>query len=166
MNEDLKGKLTYTLVGFLLTIFLISIVFACWNFTTNKIIKAHNQAIETPIINSGIETGEVLPLDTARYEEIRYVNAKQFSSSQLYGLHCKLCHGVDGSGTGPVTRYHNGLCPADLTKHVDRTDQHVYYVILNGTENMPDATKPVAKHVLTNDDIWMVVYHVKTLQKE
>lgn len=119
----------------------------------------------TEIQDSGIYSEEAIPLDTTKYEEVRYVNAKHFTSSQLYGLHCKLCHGMDGSGTGPVTRYDNGLCPADLTKHVDRTDQHVYYVILNGTEHMPDATKPVAKHVLTNDDIWMVVYHVKTFQK-
>lgn len=161
MNTELLKRVVITfsglIVGFLIGWLVIRIV-------TSSIENVARDDSALPV--SGIDIGADFPLDTARYEEIRYVNARHFTSSQLYGLHCKLCHGVDGSGTGPVTRYDNGLCPADLTKHVNRTDQHVYYVILNGTEHMPDATKPVSKHVLTDDDIWMIVYHVKTLQKD
>lgn len=106
-----------------------------------------------------------IQVDTAKYEEIRYVNARHFTTSNLYGIHCKLCHGVDGTGDGPIARSHKDeYCPLDLSK-VTKPDKEVYYVILNGTEHMPNATKPVAKHILTNDDIWLVVFYIKKFRE-
>ena len=111
-------------------------------------------------------TSQIIPADTIKYDEVRYVTAKHFTSSGLYNLHCKLCHGVDGTGDGVVARYNKDeYCPYDLSK-LKKPDQEVYYVILNGTDHMPDASKPVAKHVLTDNDIWMVVFYIKKFREE
>lgn len=111
------------------------------------------------------DTAQIIPVDTTKYEEVRYVNARHFTSSNLYNLHCKLCHGYDGTGSGPLARYHKDeYCPHDLSK-VTKPDQEVYFIILNGTEHMPNATKPVAKHILTDDDIWMVVVYIKKFKE-
>lgn len=105
-----------------------------------------------------------IEIDTVKYSEVRYVSAKHFTSSGLYNLHCKFCHGNDGTGDGVVARHNEEICPYDLSK-VTKTDKEVYYVVLNGTEHMPDATKPVAKHVLTDDDIWLVVVYIKKFRE-
>jgi len=106
----------------------------------------------------------VTQIDTTKYEEVRYVNAKHFTSSGLYNLHCKLCHGNNGTGDGVVARYNEEICPYDLSK-VTKTDKEVYFVILNGADHMPDASKPVANHILTHDDIWLVVYYIKKFKE-
>ena len=109
-------------------------------------------------------SSEIIPIDSSQYDEVRYVTAKHFTSSGLYNLHCKMCHGNDGSGNGVIARYHKEeYCPYDLSK-VEKPEQEVYYVILNGTEHMPDASKPISKHVLSNDDIWLVVFYIKKFQ--
>jgi cytochrome c5 len=111
------------------------------------------------------EEPQIAAVDTAKYEEIRYVNAKHFTSSGLYNLHCKLCHGNDGTGAGVIARYHvNDYCPHDLSQ-ITKTDEEVYFVIIKGTEHMPDTSKRVSEHVLTNDDVWMVVYYIKKFKE-
>ena len=119
--------------------------------------------VDKPTISSGFP--EIVQIDTSKYDEVRFVTAKHFTSSGLYNLHCKMCHGNDGTGNGVVARYHpEEYCPYDLSK-VKKPEQEVYYVILNGTEHMPDAKKPVSKHILTDDDIWLVVVYIKKFQK-
>lgn len=115
------------------------------------------------ITNDKLKTTKI---DTAKYEEVRYVSAPHFTSSGLYNLHCKFCHGNDGTSSGVIARYHKDqYCPYDLSK-VTKPDTGVYYVILKGKEHMPDASKPVAKHVLTNDDIWLIVYYIKKFKED
>jgi len=111
-------------------------------------------------------SSEIIPVDSSYYEEVRYVSGKHFTSSGLYNLHCKMCHGNTGAGDGVVARYHKEeFCPYDLSK-VKKPDQEVYYVVLNGSGYMPNAEKPVSKHVLTNDDIWLVVVYIKKFRDE
>lgn len=114
--------------------------------------------------NIPIVSSEIIPIDSSQYEEVRYVAAKHFTSSGLYNLHCKMCHGIDGAGDGVVARHQKEYCPYDLSK-VKKPDQEVYYVILNGTEHMPSAEKPISKHILTDDDIWLVVVYIKKFRK-
>jgi len=110
------------------------------------------------------DTVKTILADTVKYEEVRYVTAKRFTSSGLYNLHCKQCHGINGTGDGVLARYNAEICPHDLSK-VTLRDQEVYFVILNGEDHMPPASKPVSKHVLTDDDIWIVVYYIKKFKK-
>lgn len=119
-----------------------------------------NKKLEIQVDTLGISS-----IDTNKFDEVRYTTTKRFTSSGLYNLHCKLCHGNDGTGDGVIARYHQEeYCPYDLSK-VEKPDQQVYYVILNGTEHMPDASKPVANHILTDDDIWMVVVYIKKFRE-
>jgi len=157
MNEDLKTKIKFTLIGLVMTVFLIMMY--------NSIVWVVKNSANPNKNQDTIELS-TLPVDTVKYEEVRYVNAKHFTSSGLYNLHCKMCHGNDGTGDGVIARYHaDKYCPRDLSK-VTKPDEEVYYVILEGTDHMPDATKPISKHVLTNNDIWMVVYHIKKFRKD
>jgi len=124
--------------------------------------KSNKEKSFIPIISSE----KVIPVDSFQYEEVRYVAAKHFTSSGLYNLHCKLCHGSDGSGDGVIARYHEEeFCPYDLSK-VKKPDHEIYFVILNGSEHMPNTKKPVSKHILTNDDIWMVIVYIKQFKNK
>jgi len=139
-------------------IFLLTLVFMVGFISCDNKIQKNKHII--PNISS-----EVLPVDSSKYEEVRYVTARHFTSSGLYNLHCKMCHGNNGTGDGVVARHHQDkYCPYDLSK-VTKPDQEVYYVILNGTEHMPSAKKPISKHILTDDDIWLVVVYIKDFRK-
>lgn len=126
--------------------------------------SCNRDKVTTKNDSSAIDTVQTILADTIKYEEVRYVTAKRFTSSGLYNLHCKQCHGLNGTGDGVLARYNAEICPHDLSK-VTKPDQEVYFVVLNGADHMPDASKPVSKHVLTNNDIWIVVYYIKKFKK-
>jgi cytochrome c5 len=150
MNTELLKRVSFTFIA------IATILFAGWVIMGGlKNVKERKDEI-SQIITA---------IDTAKYEEVTYVNARRFTSSNLYNLHCKMCHGNQGTGDGVVARFHaDQYCPHDLSQ-LKKTDEEVYFVIVKGTEHMPDTSKAVSKHVLTNDDVWMVVYYIKKFKK-
>lgn len=81
----------------------------------------------------------------------------------LYGNHCSICHGDDGSG---YTDYLEFLPfpPADLRtgnfRYGDR-DGDMFVVIRDGTETGMDAFKDT----LPEDDIWDIINYIRRLAK-
>lgn len=149
MNKELLKRVLITFIGISVGYFIGWLII--------KDVKAKYENKESTEIS--------ITIDTTKYEEVRYVGAKHFTSSNLYNLHCKMCHGNDGTGDGVIARYHaDEYCPHDLSQ-ITKTDEEVYFVIIKGTEHMPDTSKPVAKHILTDDDVWMIVYYIKKFKE-
>lgn len=107
---------------------------------------------ETTPISKSADTTE-LQIDT-----VKAVTMRHLSSSNLYGLHCKMCHGNYGIGDGVKARFDTTICPYDLTK-VTKPDKEVYYVVLNGKEKMPN------QHELDTTDVWVIVVYIKKFRK-
>ena len=97
-----------------------------------------------------------ISIDTTKFsvDTIKVVKMKHLSSSNLYSLHCKMCHGSDGKGDGVKARHDTTLCPYDLSK-VTKPDKDVYYIVLNGEYKMPNQRE------LTDEDVWVIVVYIK-----
>ena len=65
-----------------------------------------------------------------------------------------MCHGLNGKGDGVKARHDTTICPYDLSKET-KVDKEVYYVVLNGTNKMPN------QYELIEDDVWLIVIYIK-----
>ena len=78
----------------------------------------------------------------------------------VYSINCRMCHGDDGKGTGAIASYFPPK-PTDLTD--DRLkgyrDAQIFWAVTNGFGRMPAFQK-----VLSPDERWQVVNHVRALQ--
>lgn len=77
----------------------------------------------------------------------------------LYGIHCQLCHGVEGHGDGPLAEYFDRT-PENLTgpQITAEFDGSVYLTIVKGFGEMPALAEN-----LTPRERWDVVNYVRTL---
>jgi mono/diheme cytochrome c family protein len=77
----------------------------------------------------------------------------------IFAARCAPCHGLDGHGHGPVSRFFPQ--PADLAyeKVRARSDGFIFGTITYGGEAMPPA-----REGLDERDRWDVVNHVRSLQ--
>lgn len=77
----------------------------------------------------------------------------------LYGIHCQVCHGVQGHGDGPLAKYFDrtpqNLTAAQITKEFDGS---VYLTITQGFGQMPSLAEN-----LTVRERWDVINYVRTL---
>lgn len=87
-------------------------------------------------------------------DTIKIITLKEFKSSNLYTKHCKFCHGNEGKGDGIKSRTREDLCPFDLSKE-NKSDNEVYYIILNGKNNMPNQKE------LKDKEIKVLVIYIK-----
>ena len=78
--------------------------------------------------------------------------------AELYAVYCVVCHGVDGSGDGPVAEYFRRM--PDLTaRYIARyQDGRLYTIIRQGGFMMPAYASS-----LSADERWAVVHHLRTL---
>jgi mono/diheme cytochrome c family protein len=82
------------------------------------------------------------------------------SAKFLYETYCSPCHGLGGKGDGPVAAKFQ--VPPDLTnaKYRRSPDGYIYYVIRHGRLIMPSYAEALKSH-----ERWLVVNHLRTLQK-
>lgn len=122
----------------LLLLLLGLLIFSCNN----------NPISKTPQLISNIDTNE-FHIDT-----VKVMKMSHLTSSNLYGLHCKMCHGVYGKGDGVKARFDTTICPYDLTQ-VIKPEKELYYVVLNGKDKMPNQCE------LDSVDVWVIVVYIK-----
>ncbi len=83
---------------------------------------------------------------------------------QLYGYHCAVCHGPQGTGDGPVTKFWqaNVKPPANLTEPRigQQTDGALYLTIAQGFGVMP----PLRENLSVRER-WDIVNYVRTLSR-
>ena len=80
----------------------------------------------------------------------------------LYGIHCRLCHGEQGHGDGPLAE-HFDRTPENLTgsQVTAEFDGSVYLTISQGFGQMPSLAEN-----LTPRERWDIVNYVRTLPAE
>lgn len=85
---------------------------------------------------------------------------------QRFAIHCAPCHGLDGTGNGPVNaramELGGWIQAADLTdeERRGRADGHLFNTISNGIRTMPGYAEK-----LSPADRWAVVAYVRALQR-
>ena len=82
------------------------------------------------------------------------------SAKFLFEAYCSPCHGLGAKGDGPVAAKFQ--IPPDLTtpKYRRIPDGYIYCVIRNGRLIMPSYAEALKSH-----ERWLVVNHLRTLQK-
>ncbi len=83
---------------------------------------------------------------------------------RLYQVNCGACHGQNADGKSEVsTRFANAgvVPPVDFRsdRARNRSDGQLYWLVTNGIGNMP----PFGE-ILTDDQRWMIVQHIRTTQ--
>ena len=85
-------------------------------------------------------------------------------AAQLYQVNCAACHGVDGHAQTTVADHFKRagfVPPVDLAdaRVRDRTDGQLYWIVGHGLGDMP-----AFRRLLTDDELWTVVYFVRQVQ--
>lgn len=83
------------------------------------------------------------------------------AGAPIFQSNCVACHGTDGHGDGPAAA---ALDPApanlaDLGKTA--ADDYLFWRI---SEGRPNTAMPAWKGVLTEEQIWQVISHIRTLK--
>ncbi len=81
---------------------------------------------------------------------------------ELFAIHCQMCHGETGQGTGPIAAFLIHYKPANLTSDVvqSKSDGSIFLTITNGLEGR----MPPLNENLTVSERWDVVNFVRTLK--
>ncbi|HSL42111.1 MAG TPA: c-type cytochrome [Anaerolineales bacterium] len=81
--------------------------------------------------------------------------------SNLYEIHCRMCHGATAEGNGPIAPFLINARPANLTSPVvqAKSDGSIFLTITNGV----DGKMPPLNENLTVHDRWDLVNFVRTL---
>ncbi len=84
-----------------------------------------------------------------------------------FNQRCADCHGHRGRGDGPQAPHLNPA-PADLQHHEEgHGDDYLFWRVAEGGSVEPfDSSMPGFKAQLTEDEIWYVVTHVRTLHDD
>ena len=88
----------------------------------------------------------------------------------LYGVNCVPCHGIQGKGDGIISSYFqraNQNKPADYTTAAIRalSDGEIFQAITNGfNPTVVGAGIPPFGPLLTPQERWLLVWHIRTLQ--
>ena len=125
--------------------FLLLTIFACNKSTNHPYQYSETKSNQTTV-----------QFDTSEFhiDTIKVVKMKHLPTSNLYRLHCQMCHGLNGKGDGVKARHDTTICPYDLSKET-KLDKEVYYIVLNGTNKMPN------QYELIEDDVWLIVIYIK-----
>ncbi|MCB9936089.1 MAG: c-type cytochrome [Planctomycetes bacterium] len=79
----------------------------------------------------------------------------------LFRMNCQGCHGVDGVGMAPVTKYGIGAPTlANATVRDKYKDGEIFYIITFGIRTMP-----AHKNHVKYDDRWKLIRYLRELQK-
>ncbi len=117
-------------------------------------VPARSIPIEGPVTIAGMLPENPMPGDEASITR----------GANLFEIHCQMCHGQTGEGTGPIAAFLIKFKPANLTSPVvqSKSDGSIFLTITNGLEGR----MPPLNENLTVSERWDVVNFVRTLQAE
>lgn len=117
-------------------------------------VPARSIPIEGPVTIAGMIPENPMPGDEASITR----------GANLFEIHCQMCHGQTGEGTGPIAAFLIKFKPANLTSPVvqSKSDGSIFLTITNGLEGR----MPPLNENLTVSERWDVVNFVRTLQAE
>jgi len=107
--------------------------------------------VQGPVLVAGQSASEPVPGDASSLQR----------GHVLFGINCAMCHGQDGTGTGPVGKFFSPR-PANLTGDGVRNlpDSELFLVITRGRGSMPSLAEN-----LSPAERWDVVNYVRSLEK-
>jgi len=120
--------------------------------------QAQKSAEKAPAVKSAI------PADAAKLANpVKPTAASTAQAKKTYGIDCAMCHGSDGGGKGDLAVDMKLKLPdyRDPAALKDKTDGELFYIIKNGTGDMPpegERAKP--------DEIWNLVIYVRSFAKK
>ncbi|HEX5807307.1 MAG TPA: cytochrome c [Anaerolineales bacterium] len=117
-------------------------------------VPARSIPIEGPVTIAGMIPENPMPGDEASVAR----------GATLFEIHCQMCHGQTGEGTGPIAAFLIKFKPANLTSPVvqSKSDGSIFLTITNGLEGR----MPPLNENLTVSERWDIVNFVRTLQAE
>jgi mono/diheme cytochrome c family protein len=117
-------------------------------------VPARSIPIEGPVAIAGMIPENPMPGDEDSIAR----------GANLFEIHCQMCHGQTGEGTGPIAAFLINYKPANLTSPVvqSKSDGSIFLTITNGLEGR----MPPLNENLTVSERWDVVNFVRTLQAE
>jgi mono/diheme cytochrome c family protein len=105
-----------------------------------------------------------IPADAAKLANpVKPTAASTAQAKKTYGYDCAMCHGSEGAGKGDLAVDMKLKLPdyRDPAALKDKTDGELFYIIKNGTGDMPpegERAKP--------DEIWNLVIYVRSFAKK
>jgi len=163
--------------GILLALWLLIVASPCWSFPWDKDMvdqpSAKPQESKTPPEPNAVplKGGETLPTPTT---EKAIFAAKEAAAdlpnpvpptaasikrgATFYEIHCRVCHGKEGKGDGPVGLKFTEDSPVDLNKdHTqDQTDGQLFFTITRGRIAMP-----FYRDALSASERWDVINYIR-----
>jgi mono/diheme cytochrome c family protein len=116
------------------------------------------QTLEIPAGAEGLDAAKSLP---NKYRNATGAEREAIlkRGQRLFKMNCQGCHGVDGIGDAPVTKYGVGAPAIAGALRQPFTDGQIFYIITYGYNTMPAH----ASHV-DYDDRWKVITYLRELQ--
>ena len=117
-------------------------------------VPQHSIPIEGPVAIPGMGAPEN-PMEADEASIAR--------GSELYQLHCRMCHGQTAEGNGPIAPFLANK-PANLTSPIvqSKSDGSIFLTITNGVEGK----MPPLNENLTVPERWDLVNFIRTLTEE
>ncbi len=111
--------------------------------------------------NSQESTWEVPEEAKARTNPVERTEEAVKAGETLYGKHCLMCHGDEGKGDGPATKFIKPAPPDVSTAEAKArmSDGEIFYKVTNGKTPMPPTHRK-----LNEAERWQVVHYLRTLQ--
>ena len=83
--------------------------------------------------------------------------------SQLFGIHCAICHGTSGAGDGVLVEYYTDDPPPEIngSNIAVQADGELYITLSHGFKTMPSMAEN-----LTPRERWDVINYVRALEEE
>ena len=117
-------------------------------------VPAHSIPIEGPVAIPGMGAPEN-PMEADEASIAR--------GSELFQIHCRMCHGQTAEGNGPIAPFLANK-PANLTSPIvqSKSDGSIFLTITNGVEGK----MPPLNENLTVPERWDLVNFIRTLTEE
>jgi len=86
------------------------------------------------------------------------------SGRDVYRIHCVMCHGENGAGDGPAAMSLNPKPESFVTNQDQFSDAYLFWRISEGGLIKPfSSAMPSWKSILSEEEIWQVISHLRTL---
>ena len=124
--------------------------------------KQMEDPLPPPARSIPIEGAVVIPGMGAPDNPLPGDEASIVRGQELFAVHCQMCHGQTGEGTGPIAAFLIKFKPANLTTDItqSKSDGSIFMTITNGLEGR----MPPLNENLTVSERWDVVNYVRTLK--
>lgn len=152
------------LIGAIILLFTFDIIKLEWIsfMEIQPSYRPMENPLPVPARSIPIEGAVIIPGMGAPENPMPGDEASIVRGQELFAVHCQMCHGQTGEGTGPIAAFLIKFKPANLTTDIvqSKSDGSIFMTITNGLEGR----MPPLNENLTVSERWDVVNYVRTLK--